>query len=560
MARTNNLTDFLTDVSSAIKQKTGDNTPIPASEFDTEILSIETGGNYQSKTLNITQNGNYNLLPDQEFDAISNVNISVSVSPVLQNKTITENGSYTADQNYDGLGTVIVNVQGSTINNQDKEITANGTYTADEGYTGLGTVTVNVPQGEDLQEQLDAQDTIIQQLQDELANKTSGSAKPNIFMQETEPTTKNGIWLKGNYQVDNIAADENIFASEEWNTTKMSSLKSIPYNFFNGSAVIIGTNIYLFGGATDDSTRPNDTKAYKYDTLTDTYTKLTDIPYRHRRGSAVAVGTNVYLFGTDFNSSYYRYAYKYDTLTDTYTQLTNIPYDFNRSSAVSVGTNVYLFGSYDYAYTAYKYDTLTNTYTQLTAIPYQFYQGSAVSVGTNVYLFGGSRGDTTSYKYDTLTDTYTQLANIPYGFSGGSAVSVGTNVYLFGSADISTITTSYKYDTLTDTYTQLTAIPYQFYNGSAVFNGIDIYLFGGESNKTKVQVMSMIPNDYGNNSIVISQGVPSHKTNIANYGIQNAKFYYDRVYYQDENGELLNTIPTYNGNGTEWVKISGGEE
>ena len=147
MARTNNLTNFLTDVSSAIKQKTGDNTPIPASEFDTEILSIETGGNYQSKTLNVTQNGNYNLLPDQEFDAISNVNISVSVSPVLQNKTVTENGSYTADQNYDGLGTVIVNVQGGTINNQDKTITQNGSYTADSGYTGLGTVTVNVPSG-----------------------------------------------------------------------------------------------------------------------------------------------------------------------------------------------------------------------------------------------------------------------------------------------------------------------------------------------------------------------------------------------------------------------------
>ena len=139
------LINFLTDVSSAIKQKTGDNTPIPASEFDTEILSIETVGNYQSKTLNIAQNGNYNLLPDQDYDALSNVNISVEVSPILQNKTITENGSYTADQNYDGLGTVIVNVQGGAINNQDKTITQNGEYTADSGYTGLGTVTVNVP-------------------------------------------------------------------------------------------------------------------------------------------------------------------------------------------------------------------------------------------------------------------------------------------------------------------------------------------------------------------------------------------------------------------------------
>lgn len=35
---------------------------------------------------------------------------------------------------------------GEEINNQDKTITSNGTYTADEGYTGLGKVTVNVPQ------------------------------------------------------------------------------------------------------------------------------------------------------------------------------------------------------------------------------------------------------------------------------------------------------------------------------------------------------------------------------------------------------------------------------
>ena len=34
---------------------------------------------------------------------------------------------------------------GAAINNQDKTITENGTYTADAGYTGLGEVTVNVP-------------------------------------------------------------------------------------------------------------------------------------------------------------------------------------------------------------------------------------------------------------------------------------------------------------------------------------------------------------------------------------------------------------------------------
>ena len=43
MARTNNLTDFLTDVSNSIKLKIGDNTPIPAANFDVVIANIETG-------------------------------------------------------------------------------------------------------------------------------------------------------------------------------------------------------------------------------------------------------------------------------------------------------------------------------------------------------------------------------------------------------------------------------------------------------------------------------------------------------------------------------------
>ena len=76
MANISNLSSFLTDVADAIREKKGTQNQIPAENFDTEIKSIETG---------------------------------------------------------------------TKINNQDKDITKNGTYTADEGYTGLGTVIVNVP-------------------------------------------------------------------------------------------------------------------------------------------------------------------------------------------------------------------------------------------------------------------------------------------------------------------------------------------------------------------------------------------------------------------------------
>lgn len=44
MARTDNLTNFLTDVAGAIKDKKGTTEPISPANFDTEIASIETGG------------------------------------------------------------------------------------------------------------------------------------------------------------------------------------------------------------------------------------------------------------------------------------------------------------------------------------------------------------------------------------------------------------------------------------------------------------------------------------------------------------------------------------
>lgn len=44
MARTNNLTDFLTDVADAIRTKKGSQETIQASDFDTEIENLPSGG------------------------------------------------------------------------------------------------------------------------------------------------------------------------------------------------------------------------------------------------------------------------------------------------------------------------------------------------------------------------------------------------------------------------------------------------------------------------------------------------------------------------------------
>ena len=67
-----------------------------------------SGGITPSGTIQIAENGTH----DVTAYASAEVNVPPD-EPVLQNKTITENGTYSADAGYDGLGTVEVNVPSS---------------------------------------------------------------------------------------------------------------------------------------------------------------------------------------------------------------------------------------------------------------------------------------------------------------------------------------------------------------------------------------------------------------------------------------------------------------
>ena len=157
MARTNNLSNFLTDVAGAIKEKKGSEAAIPAANFDTEIRNLPSQGTYQHKTVPVTQNGTQTVIPDAGYDAIDELTINTAVpEKQLQTKTynFTQNATLelTPDSGYDGFNQVNlnINVSGGSVNNQDKTITENGVYTADQGYTGIGTATVNVPQPQNM--------------------------------------------------------------------------------------------------------------------------------------------------------------------------------------------------------------------------------------------------------------------------------------------------------------------------------------------------------------------------------------------------------------------------
>ena len=103
----------------------------------------------EDKSVEITENGDYNYTASEHYDGIGNFNVKVNVEiPVESSKTVNpsfvEDVTVTPSEGFDAMSSVIVkkaeaNLQDKTV---DKASTSEIVLTADEGYQGLGTVTI----------------------------------------------------------------------------------------------------------------------------------------------------------------------------------------------------------------------------------------------------------------------------------------------------------------------------------------------------------------------------------------------------------------------------------
>ena len=141
MARTNNLTNFLTDVAGAIKEKKGSEANIPAANFDTEIRNLPSQGTYQEKSVTIYANGTQTIEPDTGYDAISELEIITQVpSLALQTKnynfTTNENVTLEPDTGYDGFSSIglEINVPTGGTDTSDATATANDIISPQTAY------------------------------------------------------------------------------------------------------------------------------------------------------------------------------------------------------------------------------------------------------------------------------------------------------------------------------------------------------------------------------------------------------------------------------------------
>lgn len=92
---------------------------------------------------------------------------------------------------------------------------------------------------------------------------------------------------------------------------------AIPFATPHTNAVAIGTNIYLVSGANSGTDRQN----YKFDTLTNKFTKLTDLPDRPSSSNIGTDGVDLYIYVKTYASSNNYKCYKYNVADGTYETL-----------------------------------------------------------------------------------------------------------------------------------------------------------------------------------------------------------------------------------------------
>ena len=426
--------------------------------------------------------------------------------------------------------------------------------------------------GEDLTEELDtyttelnSQEELLTIITEALAGKAAGAGSSiNVFMQTNEPTTKDGIWLQSDGRYDHITFAE-ITSGGDW--VSSTSRLQIPYTFKEGNGVQIGDAVYLFGGAGGSAT------AYKYDLANNVYTQLANIPVSFQYEPCTALGTNVYLSAAIGSASVGNQLWKYDTLTNSYTQLASRPQPNTGSMITAVGDDtLYSWGcdwGESYGRHGYKYTVSTNKWDEIATPPVPMAYNALCTMGDKVYIFGSSYSTSYNYRvyvYDTINNNYTQVSDSPF-YVRKAIAKDDKNIYLVGNNGQGTTANPrmYIYNIELGTYTELITFSYNVDTDAAIaLYGDEVVIIGNRTNTT--MVLSLKPNitDILDKTVVVDWNTKTTDTysfklfdisKITNDFSNDYTYYFHDVLYCKSNGKLDSSIPTYYGNGTEWVKF-----
>lgn len=433
---------------------------------------------------------------------------------------------------------------------------------------------------------------------EEIAAQTNLRSLLNIYLQEEEPSTKDGLWLQSSdLSMEHLIVDDNMMINEEWidtafirsawdsdntqytstaiigdylymvcrSTTTITPMVKInlkdqsfetlskpPIALGGKEALVNGTDIYFIGNRTQTQTATR-AKFVKFDTLSNTFTELTDVPYRTSYMAKFCVYNNcIYGFNlgdstTSGSSGYqYRYTCKYDIATGVWSNLPDYPhYYVSACDVVVLGDKVWFLYTVDY--TSSTTSTITNSAYKKTKV------------------------------FDLTTEQYLNTnLTLPYAKASSTndkprAKKVGDYVYIFEATEIIKVPISAFY-----IRESTAALNYSSYDIIQYPNGLDgtgtkqLFTLSISTNEEGIIItttnathwLSLTTKSYPNNSIIIKQGLASSNA----YQVQLFKVdgmtemgklvwpVCDIRHYTAED-KINKTVPTYYGNGTEWIRF-----
>lgn len=485
------LTDKLTAIGNAIREKNGTTELIPLVDMPQAILDIVSGGGavYESIVYN---EDNTITLTDKDG--------------VVHTMSCTYEDDKLIGVTYDGKAVEL-------IYDGDVLVKAGGTVVDVSNAPASGGTSLNIAYGEEPPE-----DTSKLWIKANEPNKLLYSNN----IDGVESIKASGAYLTTDYSADRpciakidtklyIFRGTNVWIYET-DTKVISNLGSIlPYRLYSSYCYVEDNKIYLIGGDGIGN-------CYVFDSETNETTKLFNSSIINYMESAYSkVGNKVYIIGGYRSTTKTNKINVIDLETQEAQSLSVVlPYKISNMAFETVGNKVYLFGGSASGY-IYK---------------------------NEIYVF-----DIETQTIETLETT------LPEACSSMGSYRIGNKIYLFGGvSDSGKLNTVNVFDIETETIETLeSTLPNADCNIGCYGEGTKIYLFGGYTYGESINVF-VLTHELQQGNIEIETSVFKNKFNLVNTDNAQIEIGVENVYIGNENNEAVK-VEAYLHNGTEWMVI-----
>lgn len=366
----------------------------------------------------------------------------------------------------------------------------------------------------------------------------------NVFTQETEPETKEGVWVQTANPHQSILIGSKTYENKNVSLTisGWTSAPALPFNFYNGSVVVYNGEIHIMNG----------TNHYAFNGTS--WRKVSTLPYTHYGKSVVVYNNEIHMMYKDnhyaFNGSSWRKA-------------STLPYKCLGTSAVVYNGEIHILGGH----VTTAYDNRTKHYAfngtswrEVSVLPYRF-NSSAIVYNNEIHILGGynsgsSTGQTDHYKFNGAS--WNKVSTLPYNYNlqKNDAVVYNDELHILGGDN-----NHYRFNGAS--WNKVSTLPYSLKGSAAVVYNGKIHILGGDDTRTNHYMsITELPQFIGTSVAIYQNPENASGTYATNFisGVpitgENNKFPsgFDDVYYIDDSGNVEES-PTYYGDGTQWIKF-----